>query len=735
MPYTGHARTYQYGQTSARTKKVAALMRRLAELSRQPALTAADLRAEAAQIEQELPGDSDTFVVAARELLGRLAAEAPEGGLDAEGREELARLAALYEHPVSDEPVTEMAGRRFVLTGDFAAPGGKDGVTRLIAAEGGRVVKSNPSRMTSYVVVGELGSDAWAFGSYGQKVKRALDLRLSGQGEVRVVSEAALMDYFEHNSESAMAELAAARERFARQWAQARTVSRDFHGLTEGQARAFDAVKAGKNVYLSGLGGTGKSYVLERIIEWARGTEQNVLVCAPTGIAALNVGGSTVHRALGIRPEQTLTGQPSPRVSQDSPLYACDLMIVDEISMCRVDLFDYLSAALQRAADLRAAEGRPACQLVVVGDFSQLPPVVPRDERKILNELYGYDVRGGYPFMGRSWESWGFEHVELTEAIRQRDAEFVAALNAVRVGDTAGLRWIEAHAATRAPEGAIVLCGTNAQAEQENQRHLDALPGRARTYRGASEGQLERSDMPTSERLVLKPGARVMALVNRSAGTYMNGSLGTVVDCGPKAVTVRFDGSERDVDVRPYVWEVTRPVLNGRRTALESVGAFMQVPLKLAHAITIHKAQGQTFEAVSVWPDCWDAGQLYTALSRATDIQGLHLVHPCPDASLVTSKDVIDFQEGRPVLREPLAAKKRSVASCDSSSSDTASDAPRSPSPRAPRPAGTTRAYHHWTAEEDAYIACHPQASAAELAERFGVSERAAAARRAKVRR
>ena len=648
--------TYQYGQTSARTKKIAALMERLTQLSRQPDLSAEDLVQAAQQIDRDLPGETDVFVCTARELLGRLAQEVPEGVLGTEEREELARLAAKYEHPVSDEPVTEMAGKRFVLTGDFAAPGGKDGVARLIAEEGGRVVKSNPSRMTSYVVVGELGSDAWAFGSYGQKVKHALDLQLSGQGEVRVVSEAALLDYFERESETAAAELAAARKRFARQWEQARTVSRDFSGLTEGQSRAFDAVKSGRNVYLSGLGGTGKSYVLERIIEWARGTDKNVVVCAPTGIAALNVGGSTIHRVLGIRPEQTLTRTPNPWISEGSALRACDLLIVDEVSMCRVDLFDYLSAALHTAADLRAQQGLAACQLVVVGDFSQLPPVVPRSERKILNELYGYDVRGGYPFMGREWEGWGFERVELTEAIRQRDAQFVAALNAVRVGDTEGLRWIEAHAARAAPEGAIVLCGTNAQAEEENRRHLDSLPGRAFTYRGSCEGQLERADMPAPERLVLKPGARVMALVNRSPGTYMNGSLGTVTACGPKEVSVRFDGG-REMDVKPYVWEITRPVLKGRRTALESMGAFMQIPLKPAHAITIHKAQGQTFEAVSVWPECWDPGQLYTALSRATDISGLHLVHPCPQASLVTSRDVIDFQEGRPVEHTPLARR------------------------------------------------------------------------------
>ena len=724
-------RNYEYGQTSARTKRIGALMQQLAELSRAPQLDSSELTTCAAQIERDFPDDGDTFVNAAHDLLTRLAQSAAEdGGLDGEEREELAVLAGKYEHPVSDEPVTEIAGKRFVLTGDFATPGGKDGIAKLIAAEGGRTVKGNPSRMTSYVVVGELGSEAWAFGSYGQKVKRALDLQLAGQGDVRIVSEAALLEYFEANSEEAVAELRARRERFRRQWAEARTVHHGFEGLTAGQQQAFDAVRAGKNVYLSGLGGTGKSYVLERIIEWARGTEMNVLVCAPTGIAALNVGGSTIHRTLGIFPEETLTARPSPRVSTASPLYACDLMIVDEISMCRLDLFDYLSAALRQAARLREADGLATCQLVVVGDFSQLPPVVPRGERKILNELYGYDVRGGYPFMGRSWTSWGFERVELVEAIRQRDADFVAALNAVRVGDTAGLRWIETHAPANAPHNAVVLCGTNAQAEAENKKHLDALSAAPTAYHGAREGQLERSDMPTAERLVLKPGARVMALVNRSPETYMNGSLGTVTECAAKAVTVRFDGTGREVSVKPHVWDITRPVLVDGRTSVEAIGSFSQIPLKLAHAITIHKAQGQTFEAVSVFPECWDPGQLYTALSRATDIEGLHLVHPCPDASLVTSQDVIDFQEGRPITHEPL---KKKAAAGKATPEKKAADAAAMPTARTTD--GGKRAYHRWSAEEDAFIMAHQQASVADLATRFGATEKAVAARRAKLRR
>ncbi len=380
------------------------------------------------------------------------------------------------------------------------------------------------------------------------------------------------------------------------------------------------------------------------MINWAKATGLEVLVCAPTGIAALNVGGSTIHRTLGIRPERTLEIDPYPYIPEDSPLLKCDLMIVDEISMCRLDLFDYLSSVLRKAAGIRAAEGKACCQLVVVGDFCQLPPVTTDAEKPILKEKYGFDIRKGYPFMGREWRSWEFEKVELTEAIRQRDSSFVAALNACRVGDTKGVRWIEEHAAKTPMKNAIILCGTNEQADGENRKRLEELQGEARVYACAITGEVTKRDMPTAQRLILKPGARVMALVNVSKTSYMNGSLGTVVSCDSDMVTVDFDDIGAS-EVPRHKWEITVPKLVDGKTKHEVIGTFEQIPLKLAWAITIHKAQGQTFDSALVYPRCWEEGQLYTALSRLTSIEGLCLAHPCSDAFLLASPDVIDFLE------------------------------------------------------------------------------------------
>lgn len=321
-------------------------------------------------------------------------------------------------------------------------------------------------------------------------------------------------------------------------------------------------------------------------------------------------------------------------------------MIVDEISMCRMDLFDYLSSVLFKAARIREKEGKPRCQLVVVGDFCQLPPVVQKSERPILEQKYGFDVGGAYAFMGKYWNKWTFKSVELTEAIRQRDSDFVAALNACRVGDTRGVHWITEHSSKHPIDNAIVLCGRNTKAESENNKRLGMLDALSTTYIGEKTGEVEEKDMPTAERLTLKPGARVMSLINDREDTYMNGTLGTVIKCKKDGVAVMFDGGRTEL-VPLHTWNVTKPTIVDGKTKSETIGTYTQVPLKLAWAITIHKSQGQTFDSATLFPECWDYGQLYTALSRLTKVENLFIAEPVNDSYLKTSPDVIKFLEGR----------------------------------------------------------------------------------------
>lgn len=476
--------------------------------------------------------------------------------------------------------------------------------------------------------------------------EHAMELKLADNPTIEIVSEKAFLDALEKTNADALETLSEKQEEYKRIWSTARSVGRDFHGLTDGQKKAFDLVKEGKNVYLTGLAGTGKSYIVERIIEWAQTSGLNVITCAPTGIAALNVGGSTVHRVLCIRPGRTLEKDPHPFVPTDSPLPDCDLLILDEVSMCRMDLFDYLSAVLKIAGKIRKQKGKGLCQLLVVGDFCQLPPVITNEERRFLEEKYGYDVGEAFAFQSSEWAFWNFEEVELCEAIRQRDAHFVAALNACRFGDKNGARWIEQHALVNPLPDSIILCSTNAQARDENMQRLNALKDEEMTFVAHVTGEVLKSDMPTDEELSLKPGARVMALVNNSEDTFMNGALGTVINCDGPGALVRFDGIEATF-VQSFEWKITKPVLINGRIEKEVVGTFEQIPLKLAWAITIHKSQGQTFDRAIIYPDCWDFGQLYTALSRLTGIHGLYLAHHINDNFLVTSKEVLDFLNGK----------------------------------------------------------------------------------------
>lgn len=634
-----------YGQTSDETKRVRAFIGDVAKLAAAGDCLLDECRRLLNEADDQFPQTTDVFVISASKLLSQII---EDGTIDVEEKALLSGLTDLVTHPVSDVPVDGFEGKKVVLSGDFELEGGKAAACEMIEAAGGRVVGSVSGR-TDFVIVGSRGSDAWAFEGFGKKIEKALGLQITG-GKVRVISESAFVASVRESSPDALEAHRLRVSRFTVQWEGAKVVGDSFDGLTEGQQKAFDLIGSGQNVYLSGLGGTGKSFVLKKIIDRARSEEKNVIVCAPTGIAALNVGGSTIHRVLGIRPGRTLQAKADPFIKDDSPLLACDLMIVDEISMCRVDLFDYLTAALQKAAKLRKKSGRPPCQMMVVGDFCQLPPVIQREEKPVLDKKYGFDIGGGYAFMGSGWDYWSFVHVELTEAIRQRDSSFVAALNACRVGDLRGVRWIVDHASKTPIEEAIVLCGKNRVADDINRKCLSSLKTEEVVFDACLAGELETQDMPTSKRLSLKAGARVMALVNESEHTFMNGSLGTVRGFSKGAVLVDFDNLGVS-KVGWHSWDITKPTVVDGKTRLVSIGSFEQIPLKLAWAITIHKSQGQTFEAANIYPESWDCGQLYTALSRLTRVENMHLAYGVNDDFLKASDDVIAFTEGRYVRK------------------------------------------------------------------------------------
>ena len=280
--------------------------------------------------------------------------------------------------------------------------------------------------------------------------------------------------------------------------------------LREQQKKALTAMESGKNVFLSGEAGTGKSYVLKQFIE--RNRNKNIVICAPTGIAALNIGGVTLHRAfkVPIAPlPYTMEGKYSDVIAE------AEIIIIDEISMSRADLFEYVTKSIFEAEKVSEKHK----QLIVIGDFFQLPPVLTERDKKVLPELSG----NGFAFTAPSWQEFDFVTVVLSDVVRQLDIQFVNALNGVRSGDKASINWVNSHTSVQENTQAVYLCGTNRQAQEINKKQIDKLKGKSTVYTATIEGTVLSSDKPTSDKLYLKSGARIMTLTNTKE--YRNGSI------------------------------------------------------------------------------------------------------------------------------------------------------------------------------------------------------------------
>lgn len=397
--------------------------------------------------------------------------------------------------------------------------------------------------------------------------------------------------------------------------------------LTPEQAEALSALRDGRNVFLSGNAGTGKSYVLNAFISDLKARNVDFLALAPTGIAALNLtDGSTIHRTLKIAPG--VCAPDGPKGSR-KVLDAAKAIIIDEISMCRIDLFDHVMGMISQSMTRNGAK-----QVVLVGDFFQLPPVVTERDSALLMKFYPGNLQG-WCFKSRYWTGFDFEPHVLKTVVRQSAPDFIDNLNRARVGDASCLDYFNAHSrSSRAylPKDTLVLCANNRIADSINRENVDALDAPKVEFTAAVTGMVNSGDKMAPERIVLCRGARVMSLVNSPQEGYVNGTQGTVTDASADAVTVKFDGADEKVRIERHRWEINkseaivemdeegRPV-NRVKTAV--VGAYTQIPLKLAYAITIHKSQGLTFDACCVHTKVFAEGQLYVGLSRVRSAAGL----------------------------------------------------------------------------------------------------------------
>lgn len=419
-------------------------------------------------------------------------------------------------------------------------------------------------------------------------------------------------------------------------------------GFTDGQKKAYAYMRCGYNVFLSGEAGTGKSYVLHQFINEKREERKNVLVCAPSGIAAIHVSGVTIHRAFQA-PTEPLIKLPTklpPTVEE------ADILVVDEISMCRIDLFDYIAYTVQKANKKRQKYGKLPIQVIVVGDFCQLPPVLSDKDKEILDEYYGDDIGNAYAFQSKYWKKFQFKNIVLTDIVRQKDMNFVKALNQARMGDKQCVDFLNRNSANYPMKNGIYIYSTNQKVKELNAKELEVINNPLWEFEAGERGVVTEADRMTERILRLKVGARVMMLTNDSENKWQNGSLGTVLNIKSEQIKVHLDNG-KDVSVVPHSWKIERYVVVEQQVGKqivkalekEEIGTFEQFPLKLAYAITMHKSQGQTYEQVNISPKAWAPGQLYVALSRVKEINKTYLLSEIEERSLITAPEVKTFYQ------------------------------------------------------------------------------------------
>lgn len=410
-----------------------------------------------------------------------------------------------------------------------------------------------------------------------------------------------------------------------------------------------------KHVFVTGRAGTGKSTLLS---VFRNQTKKRAVVLAPTGVAAVNVQGQTIHSFFGFRPDITASAIKDVSVygKRKETYKKLETLVIDEVSMVRADLFDCVDEFLRLHGPKRAMPFG-GVQLISIGDLYQLPPVVTSREREIFEGHYP----GPYFFNSRAFPALKPEFIELEKIYRQSDERFIALLNSIR-NNSAGAEELGAlnkrHDPDFEPSGErryIYLTTTNRGAEAINQQKLSELKGKLYRFKGIVRGKFDTHALPTSVELELKIGAQVMLVNNDSAGRWINGTVGAVVDIDyddeeeVESLQVELEDGEV-VSVKPYTWELYDFRYNRESGSIESetLGSFTQYPVMLAWAVTIHKSQGKTFDRVIVDLErgTFAHGQLYVALSRCTTLEGLVLKKPVKKSHIWMDWRVVKFLTG-----------------------------------------------------------------------------------------
>jgi ATP-dependent exoDNAse (exonuclease V) alpha subunit len=396
------------------------------------------------------------------------------------------------------------------------------------------------------------------------------------------------------------------------------------------------------NMFVTGKAGTGKTTFLKYLIKH---TTKKCVIAAPTGIAAINAGGVTLHSMFGL-PFKPIT--PTERLEyrftekKSEMLLQLEVLIIDEVSMVRPDVLDTVDGKLRWVRESKEPFG--GVQVIMFGDLYQLPPVAKKEDKELLDEFYD----NYYFFNAVVWKKTFFHVIELSKVFRQTDIEFVGILNHIRnymvtseeLDVLSELK--DRKKAKDFNTDYIHICTHKRDVEKIN---TEMLGEPTHTFDYTMDGKFPESSIPCPLHLQLRVGARVMTIVNNPADGYYNGTIGNIVEIGNDEITVQLDNSKRKVKVKKNKWVNNEFVLEDGEIVAKEIGSCTQYPLTLAWAITIHKSQGLTFDkAVLHLSKTFCPGQLYVALSRCRTLDGIVLDGYITKRMVITDYALTDFE-------------------------------------------------------------------------------------------